>query len=290
MVDYFPTYANINAGQTNFESNMPPAMPGMINGMGTFVTLPFVNGINALDTWTLTPPGTVSSSTEYKATAFGVTVAFTTDASATTAELMAGLYAAARSDAQFWSNVDIALDTGTNVITLMGRGVGQKLAVSSTPTGTNPIVVANSVVASSGGVIPFGRFVGRKAGYFADPLDNAGSAALINHASDFTILGVTMFSNVAEKTGQFADAKDGYPVGSSMDVMTDTGTIKGIWVECVESDIAPTDSAYIAIAAGNEGKLTKSSSGTVNVSTKVKILNNAQQAFGRNCVLVKLAF
>lgn len=293
MVDYFPTYQDLNAGQTNFESYMPPAMPGMINGMGTFVALPFVNNINALDTWTLTPPATVSSSTEYKVTASGVTIALTTDASATPAELMAGLYAAARSDAQFWSNVDIALDSGTNVITLTGRGVGQKLAVTSTPTGTNPIVVANSVVASSGDAIPFGRFVGRKAGYFADPLDNAGPVALmaaINNASDYTVLGVTMASNVVEKTGRFAEAKSGYPVGSWMDVMVDTGTIKGIWVECVEPDIAPTDSAYIAIAPGNEGKLTKSSSGTVNVSTKVKILNNAQQAFGRNCVLVKFAF
>ena len=291
MVDYFPTYQDLKAGQTNYAAYMPPAMAGMINGMGNFVALPYLNNVNALDTWTFTPPGTVSNSTEYKIVAAGNTIAFTTDANATAAELMAGLYAAARNDAQFWSDVDIALDTGTNVITLTARGVGQKLAASSTPTGTNPIVVANSVAASSGSPIPFGRFVGRKSTYFFDPLDGAGSAALIDHASNYTVLGATIASQVVEKTGRFGDAvKEGYPVGSWMDTMVDTGTIKGMWVECVETDITPTDSAYIAIAAGNEGKLTKSSSSTVNVSTKVKILSNTQQAFGKNIVLVKFAF
>lgn len=291
MVEYFPTYQDIKAGQTNFEPYMPPALPGMINGMGTFITLPFTNNISASDTWTFTPPATVSASTKYTMTASGNTVEFTTDSSATAAELMAGLYAAARSDAQFWSDVDITLDSGTNVITVLARGVGQKLAASSTPTATNPIVVANTVPSSIGSVIPFGRFVGRKASYWADPLDNAGPASLINHASDFTVLGVTMSSNAVEKTGRFGDAvQSGYPVGSWMDVMIDTGTIKGIWVECVEPDIAPSDTACIAIAAGNEGKLTKSASGTINVGTKVRIMNNCQQAFGKNIVLVNLAF
>lgn len=291
MVEYFPTYQDIKAGQTNFASEMPPALPGMINGMGTFVALPYTNNINTIDTWTFTPPATVSNNTVYTLAASGNTVRFTTDADATPAELMGGLFAAARSDAQFWSDVDITLAPGTNVITLTGRGVGQKLAASSTPTTPNPIVAVNTVVASIGNVIPFGRFIGRKAGYFADPLDNAGPASLINHASDFTILGVTIASQVVERTGRFGDAaKDGYPMGSWMDTMVDTGTIKGIWVECVEADLTPADSAYIAITAGNEGKLTRSATGTVNVSTKVKILNNTQQAFGKNTVLVKFAF
>ena len=117
------TSNNLVTGQTNFSRYMPVALPGMLSGIGTNQIFPHTNTLSALDTVTVTPPDTVDNSTLYKLTINGTTISFTTDSSATTAELGAGLYAAIRVDPIVYGLVDAALNTGTGVITLTARTV-----------------------------------------------------------------------------------------------------------------------------------------------------------------------
>jgi len=282
---FFPT-SSPTTGQNDYRRYMPPAYPGMINGMGQFRCYPCVHNVASVDTWTLTPPGTVDASTTYTVTINGVPVSFTTDASPTVAELMTGLYSQAVSSPQLYSSVEIARNTGTNVITITSRSALTQLSViTNSGDTTNDIVVANTLppnpapgnIASA---IPLGRFVGRKADYYRDTLENVSGVTLINAASGYEVLGVTIYDGSHERTGRFHYAQEGYPFGSVMSVLRDTGTMKGVWIQTADADLAIGDAAYIAVAAGKEGMLTKSSSGTIDISSKVRIVSAAQSTFG----------
>lgn len=280
-------------GQVNFNRYMPPAVPGMLSGTGQAKIYPHTNTYGTLDTITITPPATVDNSATYKVTLNStsvVSVEFTTDANATTAELANGLFAAMRTNPIFYSLVDVALNTGTNVITLTARSVGTTISLTqdSAGTTTNDLTIAKTVSTSSNLIIPFGRFVGRQASYPRDAREGVSAATLINHATNYEVLGVTLSSHATEQVGIFNNAVGGYAFTKTMNVLQDVGTYKGVWVECVESNLIIGDSAYIAVGSGNEGKVTKTSSGNVDVTSKVKILSATEVSFGKNIVLCEV--
>lgn len=285
-------------GQSNYNRYMPPALAGMLSGMGSKIVLPGLNNVAAFETVTITPPGTVDNSVAYKVTVAAVgggqkdlTVSFTTDGSATDLELGAGLYAAMIADPEFYSVVDVALNTGTGVITLTARNTGVILTVTGNSADTtNDLTIAKTVSGSTNGVIPFGRFVGRQAAYYRDSLENVSALTLVDHVSNYSEFGVTLCTQASEQVGLFNAAQEGYAFGRMMEVLKDTGTYKGVWIETVESNLVVGDSARIQITAGNQGKLTKSSSSTVNVSSNVTIISATQQAFGKNITLCKVKF
>lgn len=277
------------SGQRNFNRYMPNGLPGMMSGMGSAQIYPHMNTLGTLDTFTVTPPATVDNSSVYSVSVNGVTVSFTTDANATTAELGTGLYNLMRQDPEFYSLVEVTINTSTSVITLVSRAVGTTLTVVADPAAlTNVITVAKTVSTSSNLIIPFGRFVGRLSSYARDQRQNVSTATLVNAASGFELLGVTLSSHATEKVGRFGQAQDGYAFGTTMNVVKNTGTYKGVYVECVEPNLVIGDSARIAVGAGNEGKLTKETSGTINVSTSVIIVSATEVVFGRNIVLAEV--
>jgi hypothetical protein len=276
-------------GQTNFSRYMPTGLPGMLSGFGSCTILPHINSVATFDTVTITPPATVDNSKEYKVTINGTTVSFITDANATTAELGSGLYAAIQQDPVVYGLVDVALNTGTSVITLTARTVDLPLLVTTNSADTtNDIAIAKTVSTSSNAIIPFGRFVGRKSTYTRDPLEGVSQATLIDATSGYEVLGVTLSSQYTQKVGRFSAAKDGYAFDTVMNVLKNIGTYKGVWVETVDADLAIGDTPYIAVAAGNEGKITKTSSGNLAAGSNIKIISAAQQSFGRNIALVDI--
>lgn len=272
------------SGQTDYHRYQPIAYPGMLSGMGSNLVLPYTNDVATQDTYTVAAPAVVDASTEYKVTVNGVTVSFTTDATPTDVELATGLYNAMRMDAEFLRYVDASLSTAT--ITLTARGVGVKLNVSvNSADTTNDLTLTNTVSPSTSNSIPFGRFVGRKASYKIDAREGVSQASLIDHATDYTdIFGPTLVTHHTERVGIASKAVEGYNFGDTINVIEDTGTLKGVWVECVETDIAVGDAAYIAIAAGNEGKLTKTATGNVDISTKARIVTGSHPTVGNRYI------
>jgi hypothetical protein len=278
-------------GQYIFNRYMPVAVPGMMSGMGSRISLPHTNTVSAVDTVTVTPPSTVDENTEYDLTVNGVTVSFTTDSSATPLELGTGLLAAIQADPIVYGLVDAVLDPTSHVITLTARTVDFSLLVTTnSAVTTNDIAIAKTVTSSENYIIPFGRLVGRKSTYALDYKEGVSAATLIDSATGYQVLGVTLSSQATEKVGLFNRAKDGYAFGSVMNVLTNTGTYKGVWIECVEPDLTVADTAYIAVSTGNEGKLTRVSSGNVSAASNITIVAGAELSFERNIVLCKVNY
>ena len=272
------------SGQTDHPSYFRVALPGMLSGMGgigSYRMLPYVNDIAAVDSWTLTPPvapGAPTPDTEYTVTVNGVTAKFTSAASGTTsALLMAGLFNKMRSSPLFYSQADVELDKTTNVITLKARSVLTTLLVQLNE-GSN-IVLAHSATPSASSSVPFGVFVGRKATYKLDQKEGVSQASVIDSATGYEVLGITMQTHHTEKTGIGANATGGYTFGDTMNVMDDTGVIKGIYVRS-DADVRIGDTPYIAVGAGVAGTLTKVATGNLNIASKVRISSGAVQSIG----------
>lgn len=281
------TYLPGAIGQNYFNRDIPEAMPGMRQGTGEVQSLPFINnaGMTA-PTYTITPPATVDNSTAYVVSINGLVKTVTTDASATTLELGTLIYNALVSDALIGRLATFSLNTTTGVITIVSTTLNTAITITQVNAGTttNDLTIANTVAVGTGTNIPIGRAVGTLSSYLPDRHGYL-PAALINHASNFTFKGFTELK-VLERTDNSTDAEAAYKPGQVMSVLTDCGVTQGIWVECVESDIATTDSCYIAVGAGNEGKVTKTSSSNMNVSSIVKFVSSAKTVNGKNIVRV----
>jgi len=265
-------------GQLAYKQEMAIAVPGMYFGMGPYFASPYMNlGALTPATYTITPPGTVDANTTYSLTIDGLTVSFTTGGSTTTAQLGLGLFNAIRQDPQTFRKVDATIVGATGVITLVSRVLNMLLVITSpsNATTTNDLTIANTIGIGTAGYIPYGRFVGRQSVDTVDPISGLSNAKLINSASGFTLLGVTMKAFM-EKSAIGALGVSGYPVQSVMNVLEDVVGIKGIWVECVEPDIVRGDTAYVAVATGNEGKASKTSTSNLDVSARVKFVTDAQ--------------
>ncbi|MBN3946460.1 MAG: hypothetical protein HWQ38_08180 [Nostoc sp. NMS7] len=279
------------SGQTNFNRYMPVGLPGMMSGMGSHQTYPHTNTVSALDVVTVIPPATVDNSALYTLSVNGATVSYTTDSTATTAELGAGLYAAIQADPVVYGLVDASLNLTNSVITLTARTIDFSiLATTNVADRTNDIAIAKTTTNSHNLIIPFGRFVGRQSFYPRDPREGTSAATLIDLVSGYEVLGVTLSSQATEKVGRFGNAKDGYAFGYVMNVLKNSGTYKGVWVEAVDPDLVIGDSPNIAVSVGNQGKITKIASGNLSVANNVKIISGTEQSFGRFIVLCEVRF
>ena len=279
----FVSNPSLYPGTINTQRYMPPALPGMVDGMGTFECYPYVNNAGLAEHWTLTMPTTPTANATYSFSVGTNTVRVTTDASPTPAELAAAILSGVRMDALMFSSIEIELNPTTNVLTVYSRQIGRKLSLSVSTTGSAPIVAARTQEAKTGNSIPYGRFVGRKADYYKDPLDGFGTASLIDSATGYEVLGATRIATFYQKVGRFEQAQEGYPFESTMDVMNSTGTFKGMWIECVEPDIKQGDPVYISVASGHEGKLTKTSSGAIAFPGSISVRSGvASISFGES--------
>jgi len=109
--------------------------------------------------WTVTTPASPDASTEYKLLLDGGTARFTTDASATQAELVAGLELAVKTNPIISGRVSVAV-VGTTLV-LTSRQLGFAHVVSTVGTGLTVAKTSGSGVMPD--AIPFGRFAARPA-------------------------------------------------------------------------------------------------------------------------------
>lgn len=248
--------------RTNYNLQYDRAIPGMREGS---INFPRVCAMTCKkgavkEVWTITIPASPTSDTTYSVTLNnGLGVArFTTDASATQAELQTGLLNAIRTNPMFGQRGVVEVSSTNLTFTALNFGIENLLTSTLTVTKTTAAVLPSPV--------PFGRFVARAAG------DTDPRSVGLPSATTDVVMGITHIVHDIEMTPSRFAGTSGlgttYPYMDTMDVVDRTGESAGIWVECVESDIDINDSVYVSVAAGHEGKATKTSSGTIDLSTR----------------------
>lgn len=276
MAEFFPTH-NPVGGQTDYRTDMYVALPGMLSGMGSSRILPHVNDVGAVDTYTIAV-STITANTDYSVLINGQKVTYKSDADPTAAEIINGIYNGIRLKPTAYRLADMVKDDTTNILTLSGRIQGVPLSITAQGLTVTKTVTGANLCDASNLVIPFGRFVGRKTDYKLDPREGVSSARLVE-ALDMEVLGITKRSHHTEQVGYFHCARSGFAFGDTMNVMEDTGTIKGIWTECIEPDLKIGEKAYCAIVPGNQGKLTRDTAGK-DISQYCRIVGATEPTVG----------
>ncbi len=143
--------------QTNYGLNSSrPGLPGLCVDLAGAVQR------SALATGAVAQVSTVTVDSATNDQAYVLTVTFggtdysvthTSDGTATTAEIAAGLEAAADADANI--NAFISASSATNVLTLTGRYKGESFTFSVSPAAD--VTLATGTAAAAAGAIPFGR-------------------------------------------------------------------------------------------------------------------------------------
>lgn len=251
----------------NYNQYYDRAIPGMREGS---INFPRVRALilkkGAIkEVWTIAIPASPTASTTYSVTLNnGLGVArFTTDASPTQAELQTGILNVIRANPMFGQR-GIAAISSTNILfTALNLGIENLLTTSG-------LTVTKTTAAVMPSLVPFGRFVARAAG------DTDPYLAGLPSATTDIVMGITHIVHDIESTPSRFAGSSGlgttYPYLDVMDVVDRTGESGGVWVECVESDITINDPVYVSVAAGHEGKATKTSSGTIDISNKAAFL------------------
>ena len=249
--------------QKTYRRRYAKAVAGMMEGTtGTPRVRSLTNAADSTyETWTVAVPATPANSTTYSIVADDFTASHTTDASATQAELSAGLLSAARLSGIYDIAV-VTLNSSTHVLTLERKVGSTAMDVSvSGGSGGTVLTATKTIAAAISTVVPFGRFVGRQAS------DTAGTARLMDTTDDIPV-GIALATHAGEKIQQ-ADGTwiAGYRPDEVMDIVDRVNSNEGIWCECVEtSGITEEDTVYVSVATGHKGKVTKSSVGTVATS------------------------
>ncbi|WP_353258027.1 hypothetical protein [Prochlorothrix hollandica] len=282
------TYSNQQAiGQQEYFRDVPRGEPGLFKSSGSAVIMPFVNsaGLTA-PVYTITPPATVDTSKVYTLSVNGIAISVTSDGTPTTAELGLLLYNALRIQPEIFRLAQYSLNTSTGVITVTGSYFNEALTIlqDNASSTTNDLTIANTVAAADGTNLGIGLAVGTLSSYVSDQYGRFPAKA-ISHATNFTFRGFSAREIVEpDRVGPLAEPM--FKPGQVFGVVTDVGTREALLVQCVEATITPANSAYIAISGTNAGKVTSSSSGTMNVSSRVSIVSDSFTANGKNLVYV----
>lgn len=218
---------------------------------------------------TIATPSDPDDSTAYTLTITGgsltssLVISYTTDASGTREELRDGLYAAFRASAFAQSQMTVT-KSGTSLVLTANRYEDEYTVVANTGSTTADITVTKTARVA-GTKIPFGVFVGRAAA------DRAESAKIPTANTD-RVLGVTMNISEYEKEGRGEAMTSGYKEAAGMSVLADCAQ-NAIWVKCLDSDLAVTDTAlYVDV---DTGYITKTSSGNISLGATAAVRQGA---------------
>lgn len=264
--------------QTNYSQYSAKAFPGQVDGLGDMGVRAMVNSaLDAKNTWTVTTPATVDNSAVYSISVVGgaipaaIVASFTTDSSATQAELTAGLLAAIQaSDLSQY----LAIRESANVITLEALVPNVEYVVTSptNATTTNDLTLAETVTEAASTPIPFGRFVVRSTSGTVDAFNEARLPAT---ASNVAVAGVVIAPTHAIERGAIGNAAVAqYAANDVMDVIDRTPPGGGVWVKCDSGSILPTTTAYIDCNT-TLGVVTATSTSNLALPTGVKIVEPA---------------
>lgn len=264
--------------RTNYNLRYDVATPGLCSGDTTSLLVQtYVNNAGtAKEQWTIETPATPDNSTEYIIYADELTISYTTDGTASQAELAAGLKASYDANIIAGARFDFVVD-GTDLV-LTAKYIDQTIAVTVNDADTTEDLVAVKTTSSSAGnTVPFGRFVARSAG-------DGERAAKLPTADTDTILGVTLNAKDIERNGigDSSATRTVYKGEVPMDVLVQTNSAEGVWVECVENDITIDDTIYVSVASGYEGMATKTSTDNIDISAYASFASSVKTAHADN--------
>lgn len=266
--------------QTSYSQYHAKAYPGLLDGLGDAGVRAFINSaLDARNTHTIATPSSVDNSSAYSVTVSGgaipaaITATFTTDGSATQAELTAGLLAAIQATdiGQYFS-----ITEASNVITLEALVPNVAYTVTS-PTNastTNDLTITESVSEAASTAIPYGRFVFRST---SGTVDVYNEARLATGASNVALVGVTTNpSHANERTVVGNSATAEYAANDVMDVVVRTPPGGGIWVKCDSSSIGIDTTVYIDTqVAANRGGITATSTSNIALPATCDVIEGA---------------
>ena len=193
----------------------------------------------AAEVWELEATAATNSFT-YSLSAFGETVTYTSDASATVAEIADGLAAAFVAN-PITNGVATAVSDGVDTVTITANydGIGLDLATTDADLSLSEVTPADA-----GDVLPFGRAV-------VD--DGSGGVRLYLASSDAPadIVGITRYTYDEAASAIGSGDVAGYPVGRSAIVLL-TGRL---YVEGAEAEAASKgDTIYVGGIGAERGK------------------------------------
>jgi hypothetical protein len=264
--------------QTSYSQYSAKAFPGQVDGLGDMGVRAMINSaLDAKNTWTVTTPATVDNSGTYSISVVGgaipaaIVASFATDASATQAELTAGLLAAIQASdlSQYF-----AISSASNVITLeaLVPNVAYTVTSPTNATTTNDLTLTQTVSAAGSTAIPFGRFVVRST---SGTVDAFNEARLPTTASNVAVAGVVIAPTHAIERGAVGNtAAAQYAANDVMDVIDRTPPGGGVWVPCDSGSILPTTTAYIDCNT-TLGGITATSTSNLALPAGVKIVEPA---------------
>lgn len=244
-----------------YSKTMDVATPGALSGDAvSIVNKAYINAAaTASEVHTVVTPATVDASTLYSITIDGITVSYTSDASPTQTELRDGLYNAFRTNPEARSLAAIAI-SGNNLTLTATRPTDTHLVSVNSADTTNDLSVSITTAQNLGTTVPFGVFVARAAG------DAIGTAKLPAANTD-SVLGITTAHQNIERDIVGDQGVTEYKALEVMDVVQRCGSLDGVWVRCVESDIDLDDTIYVVASGANAGYATKTSTSNIDIST-----------------------
>ena len=273
--------------RTNYNLKYDVATPGVCSGDTTSLLVQtYINNAGSTkEQWTIGTPATPDNSTAYVITADELTISYTTDASATRAELIAGLQASYNANTIAGSRFTFVTSGNNFLLTAYYTDQTVTVLVNSADT-TADLTATKTTSASAGATVPFGRFVARTAG-------EGERLAKLPTVNTDKILGITLNPKDVERNG-IGDAittRTVYKGNEPMDVLVQTNSAEGVWVECVESDIDIDDTIYVSVTAEYLGMATKTSAGNINISAYASFAGSVKTAHvdnvGKYMILVR---
>lgn len=194
--------------------------------------------------WTVTAGGATNSQ-EYKLSAFGEEVSFTSDGTATVAEIADGLAAAANAN-PILTGVASFVSDGTDEVTIEANYSGIELELAVDDGGTGDLTLAEATAADDGGTLAFGVAVVLNSDGRVVPYDEATHAP-----ADLYGISVYTYDEASRTVGDSSDV--GYRPGQDAIVMR-TGRIYVAGAEANSAergdDVHLNDNGAISVSGG----------------------------------------
>lgn len=268
--------------QRNYSQRFAVSTPGALDGIGQFRAETFKNSaLDGKNLWTIGIPATVDNSTTYSLSVTGggisgtETVSYTTDGSATQAELRAGLLAAAKASSVLPRYFGISSSGNNLLLEALQANIAYTVTSPTNASTTNDLTLTETTAAAASAEIPFGRFVVRKT---TAPADAHDEARLPTTATGVILAGVTMLTHAIERVGMGTASRVAYQPNEAMDVLTNNAATRGIYVKCDGAGINPEATVYIDTqSASNRGGLTLTSTSNLALPATCKVREPATQ-------------
>ena len=241
----------------NFENALAGMMPGTTTG-GRVVAC--VVGLYSVPQyWTVTIPSTPVDNTKYIIALDDATASYTTGEGETQEQLRDGLIGQLRINPGVMSFASLDY-TATTIILKTNRYFYSDRILNL----DSNLLTVTETAATTASPISFGRMVAKTA-----VETNPKFVKLPTSLTD-VITGCSLMNQAKEAEGIGLDRMTHYRDKQTVDVVERTDN-SGIYIQSLV-DMTINDNIHVSIAPGSEGKITSSSTGTIDVSSIARVL------------------